>query len=205
MKNKLQYISQGLNLKEQKQNIQNALDHGADWIQVRWKNASEKELRILSETTRIWCTGYDAVCIINDHIHIAKETDADGVHLGLNDDSIQKARTLLGKGKIIGGTANTLNDVIQRIREQCDYIGLGPFRFTATKSNLSPVLGIKGYVSVIQQLKTLDIAVPPVYAIGGIEYNDIAELMQTGISGIAVSGMITQKPDCIIKILNQLK
>lgn len=205
MKNKLQYISQGISLDEQERNIQEALDHGAGWIQVRWKNAPEKELVILCENARLWCTGHGATCIINDHIHLAKEVDADGVHLGLKDEAIQKAFDVLGKGKIIGGTANTLEDVIQRTAEQCDYIGMGPFRFTSTKSNLSPVLGIKGYTAIMQQLRNLDIAVPPIYAIGGIEYNDIALLMNTGISGIAVSGMITKKPDLISNIMHQLK
>jgi len=205
MKSKLQYISQGNSLDEQQQNISRALDHGADWIQVRWKNVPEKELASLSETVRRWCTDYNAVCIINDNIHIAKQVDADGIHLGLNDASIQKARALLGKGKIIGGTANTLEQVMQRTREKCDYIGLGPFRFTTTKSDLSPVLGTKGYTELLQQIKLLNIKIPPVYAIGGIEYTDIAALMKTGISGIAVSGMITQNPEFILKIMKQLE
>jgi len=205
MKNRLQYISQGRNLDEQKRNILQALDHGADWIQVRWKNASEKEMISLCETTRIWCTNYGATCIINDHIPIAKEVEADGVHLGLKDETVQLARMVLGKGKIIGGTANTLEDVIQRATEQCDYIGLGPFRYTTTKNELSPVLGIKGYAAIMQQLRNTDTVVPPVYAIGGIEYDDIAVLLNTGISGIAVSGMITKRPDFIFNILSQLK
>lgn len=205
MKSKLQYISQGNSLDEQQQNIRRALDHGADWIQVRWKNVPEKELASLSETVRRWCTDYNAVCIINDNIHIAKQVDADGVHLGLNDASIQKARALLGKEKIIGGTANTIEQVMQRTREKCDYIGLGPFRFTTTKSDLSPVLGTKGYTELLQQIKLLNIKIPPVYAIGGIEYTDIAALMKTGISGIAVSGMITQNPEFILKIMKQLE
>lgn len=205
MKSKLQYISQGNSLDEQQQNIRKALDHGADWIQVRWKNVPEKELASLSETVRRWCTDYNAVCIINDNIHIAKQVDADGVHLGLNDASIQKARALLGKEKIIGGTANTIEQVMQRTREKCDYIGLGPFRFTTTKSDLSPVLGTKGYTELLQQIKLLNIKIPPVYAIGGIEYTDIAALMKTGISGIAVSGMITQNPEFILKIMKQLE
>ncbi|WP_228453268.1 thiamine phosphate synthase, partial [Chryseobacterium sp. CH1] len=118
-------------------------DNGIKWVQVRWKNAPENELISLCEISKQLCSEYQAVCIINDHVQIAKEIDADGVHLGLNDSAIEEARLILGKNKIIGGTANTLSDVLLRIKESCDYIGLGPLRFTTTKEKLSPVLGLK--------------------------------------------------------------
>jgi len=202
---KLQYISQGNTLAEQENNIINALENGADWIQVRWKNADEAERLTLAKKTILLCKKFNAICIINDSISIAKEINADGVHLGLEDDSIEKARSVLGANKIIGGTANTLNQVIQRMEEGCDYIGLGPFRFTTTKEELSPILGFSGYQKIIDTLKSEYENIPPIYAIGGIAFPDLELLFQTGIHGIAVSGMITKEPQLITEIKNKFK
>lgn len=194
---KLQYISQGQTRQEQEHNIRTALDNGIQWVQVRWKNASEKKLNELCAVSKKLCSEYQAVCIINDHVQIAKEMDADGVHLGLNDLSIEEARTVLGHNKIIGGTANTLSDVIQRIEEQCDYIGLGPLRFTSTKEKLSPVLGFKGYQDIVNGLKERSITIPRIFAIGGVVLEDIEQLQRIGLYGVAVSGQITNRPAAI--------
>ncbi|UUC46632.1 thiamine phosphate synthase [Flavobacterium cerinum] len=190
MHNKLQYISQGNTLNEQLFHIESVLHNGGKWIQVRFKNGTEKERYLLAESAKKSCKKHNATLIINDDVALAKEINADGVHLGLDDMAISKARLILGKEKIIGGTANTLQDVFQRYHEKCDYIGLGPFRFTDTKQQLSPILGHNGYFTIMQLLNDLDYTIP-VYAIGGITLNDIDSLLETGIHGIAVSGMIT--------------
>jgi thiamine-phosphate pyrophosphorylase len=194
MYSKLQYISQGKTAGKQLANIQNALDAGCSWIQLRFKEGDMQQLLPLAEKTRELCSYYKACFIVNDHVDIAQKANADGVHLGLNDMPVEQARKLLGENKIIGGTANTLVDVLHRIKEKCDYIGLGPFRFTATKEKLSPVLGIEGYTLIMHALKNKNKHIP-VYAIGGIEADDFDTLMQTGIYGIAVSGLITRHPD----------
>ncbi|CAI8924738.1 thiamine phosphate synthase [Chryseobacterium sp. IT-36CA2] len=198
---KLQYISQGNTQQEQELCIRKALDNGIKWVQVRWKNAPENELINLCEISKQLCSEYQAVCIINDHVQIAKEIDADGVHLGLNDSTIEEARLILGENKIIGGTANTLSDVIQRIKESCDYIGLGPLRFTTTKEKLSPVLGFEGYQAIIDGLREKSIDTPKIFAIGSITLDDILPLQEIGIYGVAVSGLITKQPT----LINELK
>lgn len=201
---RLQYISQGQTLAEQKSNILKALDAGSKWVQIRWKEASNKQLYILAEQIKKACSEFDAYCIINDHPEIAKDIDAEGVHLGLDDCSITEARDLLGPEKIIGGTANSFADVRRRITENCDYIGLGPFSFTATKQKLSPLLGISGYQNIIQQLKQERLLKVPIFAIGGInDLEDIRHLTQIGVYGIALSGMITQTPH-IVSSINKL-
>lgn len=192
-------------MEEQEKNISNALENGADWVQVRWKNASQSDLLSLSKKAVQLCQKYGAVCIINDAIDIAKQTNADGVHLGLEDESIASARAVLGKDKIIGGTANTATHVQQRIDEGCDYIGLGPFRFTATKEKLSPILGVEGYLNIIRALSLKNTLIPPIYAIGGIKLSDLDTLMQIGVHGIALSGAVTKEPELISKIKDQLK
>lgn len=198
---KLQYISQGHTRQEQEQNIRKALDHGIKWVQIRWKNASEHELISLCEISRQLCLEYQSVCIINDHVQLAKSIDADGVHLGLNDGSIEEARIILGENKIIGGTANTLSDVLQRMKESCDYIGLGPLRFTSTKEKLSPILGFEGYQEIIDQILEKGMMIPKIFAIGGVSLEDIQPLQQIGIYGVAVSGQITNQPS----IINEFK
>ncbi|MGV2451457.1 UNVERIFIED_CONTAM: thiamine phosphate synthase [Ralstonia mannitolilytica] len=198
---KLQYISQGNTIQEQEQHIRKALDNGIKWVQVRWKNAPENELISLCEISKQLCSEYQSVCIINDHVQIAREVDADGVHLGLDDCSVDKARLILGENKIIGGTANTLSDVIQRINESCDYIGLGPLRFTTTKEKLSSVLGFEGYQAIIDGLREKSIDVPKIFAIGSVTLEDILPLQEIGIYGVAVSGLITRQPT----IINELK
>ncbi|MGE8433729.1 thiamine phosphate synthase [Chryseobacterium joostei] len=198
---KLQYISQGSTRQEQELNIHKALDNGIKWIQVRWKNGKENELISLCEISKQLCSEYQSVCIINDNVLLAKNIDADGVHLGLNDGSVEEARLILGKNKIIGGTANTLSDVLQRINESCDYIGLGPLRFTSTKEKLSPILGFEGYQEIINHLQEKSTEVPKIFAIGGVTLEDIIRLQQIGIYGVSVSGQITTQPS----IINEFK
>jgi len=200
---KLQYISQGNTIQEQEFHIRKALDNGIKWVQVRWKNAPENELINLCELSKQLCSEYQSVCIINDHVQIAKEIDADGVHLGLNDSAVGEARQILGENKIIGGTANTLSDVIQRINESCDYIGLGPLRFTTTKEKLSPVLGFEGYRKIIDGLSEQSIDIPKIFAIGSVTLEDILPLQEIGIYGVSVSGLITKQPT-IIKELKKV-
>ncbi|KDN56790.1 thiamine phosphate synthase [Flavobacterium seoulense] len=204
MFNRLQYISQGNTIEEQLYNIHKALDHGCDWIQMRFKNTTPEEAFTLAEAVKILCKEYLATFIINDNVELAKKVDADGVHLGLNDMKIEEARTILGDDKIIGGTANTIEDVLQRINENCNYIGLGPFQFTETKANLSPILGLQGYHSITEILKSNAFEIP-IYAIGGITLENIDDLMETGIHGIAISGLITQSnnPSELINELNE--
>ncbi|OXA96311.1 thiamine phosphate synthase [Flavobacterium hercynium] len=202
MYTKLQYISQGNTVNEQLYNIQQALDAGCNWVQMRFKNQTQKDAAQLAEAVKILCEEYLATFIINDDIYLAQQFMADGIHLGLTDMKIDEARAILGNTKIIGGTANTVNDIANHVKNGCDYIGLGPFRFTDTKEKLSPILGLSGYFKILQELKKKKIEIP-VYAIGGITINDINPLMETGIHGVAISAMIT-KSDDKLKLIQQL-
>ncbi|SHM82216.1 thiamine phosphate synthase [Flavobacterium chilense] len=202
MYHKLQYISQGKTIEEQLYNIHQALDAGCDWIQLRFKDQTVKDTYALAEAVKFLCEEYLANFIVNDNLSLAQQIAADGVHLGLSDMKIDEARAILGSTKIIGGTANTFEDIKNHVKNGCDYIGLGPFRFTNTKEKLSPILGLSGYFEILRQMKKNKIQIP-VYAIGGIELNDINPLMETGIHGIAVSGMITNS-DKKKKLIQQL-
>lgn len=197
---KIQYVSQGETPEQQLANICKALDAGCKWIQLRYKNKSILEVLTLAKMVQKICKSYDAKLIINDYVQVAWQINADGVHLGLDDISVMEARKLLGEFKIIGGTANTLEDVLKRINEKCDYIGLGPFRFTATKEKLSPILGIEGYEAILKESKKKNIDIP-IYAIGGLEAEDFEKLEEVGVFGVAVSGLIThhENPQILFK------
>lgn len=166
-----------------------ALQGGCRWIQLRMKDAMETDFLRAAKKIRRLCDEYHATFILDDHVEWVGFTGADGVHLGKNDMPVDEARKMLGRNRIIGGTANTFEDVERLSRQGADYIGCGPFRFTTTKKNLSPVLGLEGYRSITAQMKAHDIQLP-IVAIGGILHQDIPAIMQTGVTGIAVSGAV---------------
>ena len=177
-----------------------ALEAGCKWIQLRMKDVAVETVRQLAEELKKACENRHALLIIDDYVEVAREVKADGVHLGKNDMPIEEARKLLGEGFIIGGTANTFEDVKRHYEAGADYLGIGPLRFTTTKKNLSPVLGLEGYRNIKQQMIKADIILPAV-AIGGITVEDIPAILATGIEGIAMSGAILQAhdPDAEIK------
>ena len=187
-----------------------ALEGGCRWVQLRMKNADDQTMRKTAVEAMALCRAAGAVFIIDDNVHLAKELGADGVHLGKNDMPVQQARELLGTGFIIGGTANTVEDVTALYAAGADYIGCGPFRFTTTKEKLSPVLGIEGYRRIVaaMQEKGIDI---PIVSIGGITVDDIPEIMATGVNGIALSGSVLRADDPveemhkIVKLIETLK
>ncbi len=174
--------------------IRIALKGGCRWIQLRMKDAPEEDILRCAEEVLPLCRKYDAKLILDDHVELVERTGTDGVHLGRNDMPVDEARRILGTDKIIGGTANTLDDIIRLHRQGADYIGCGPFRFTTTKKKLSPVLGLEGYRNIVAGMKENGIALP-IVAIGGITVGDIHDIMETGVSGIALSGAILNAPD----------
>ncbi len=171
-----------------------ALDGGCRWIQLRMKDASDEELEQTALQIQSLCKQYGATFIIDDHVELVKKISADGVHLGKNDMPIAEARKILGKSFLIGGTANTFEDVKAHYEAGADYIGCGPFRFTTTKKNLSPILELEGYRSIVSKMKESGIPLP-IVAIGGITYDDIPAIMETGVTGIALSGTILRAED----------
>lgn len=189
----LQYITQETEHLTHIDCVREACIAGIKWIQLRVKNKSDEDYLILAKEVKIICDLYDVKLIINDNVMVALLVNAYGIHLGKSDTNPTEARHLLGENTVIGGTANTLEDVITLINNKVDYIGLGPFLFTATKKNLSPVLGLEGYYKIVQKLTELKLKdkIPPIIAIGGIKTEHVKDLMKTGIYGIAVSELLT--------------
>ena len=168
-----------------------ACKNGIRWIQLRVKNKPFEDWLQIAKDVKQICNHFQTTLIINDHAEIAKAVDADGVHVGKNDVTVLAARKIVGESKIIGATANTLEDILVHQKNGVHYIGLGPYKFTKTKEKLNPILGLEGY-SIIQQSNN---SIIPIIAIGGIQLEDVQPLMNTGVHGVAVSSVINLADD----------
>lgn len=176
------------------------LEAGCRWVQLRLKGADDAEIYMVGKALRALCDQYEATLILDDVVRMVPVIGADGVHLGKQDMPVDEARKLLGPDKIIGGTANTFEDVERLAQQGANYIGCGPFRFTTTKKNLSPLLGLEGYAAILEQMRQKQIDLPLI-AIGGITVEDVPDLVELGVSGIAISGAILEakKPEVMMR------
>lgn len=110
-----------------------ALNGGCKWIQLRMKDAPIEAVRQTAQQLIPLCKEHEAILVLDDYAQLAADLDIDGVHLGKLDMPVSEARLLIGEKYIIGGTANTFEDIQGLVRQDADYIGLGPFRYTETK------------------------------------------------------------------------
>lgn len=191
---KLHFISNETSNMSHIDSIRLALEAGCRWIQLRVKNRPEDEVLPIAREAKQLCDSYGARLIINDFPRVALAVEAHGLHLGLTDMPVPEARALAGEKIVIGGTANTWEDIVRRVHEGADYIGLGPFRFTNTKQNLSPILGIGGYQTFIHRMRQAGHSTP-IIAIGGITPDDIGNLREAGIHGVAMSAALIGAAD----------
>ncbi len=190
--------------------VQMVLEGGCKWIQLRIKDISDEEFRQTALEIIPLCKENEAFLVFDDRVELAMEMGVHGVHLGKNDMNPLQARETMGAEAIIGVTANTADDILRLKGWDVDYVGLGPFRYTTTKKNLSPLLGPDGYREVVNKVREADIPLP-IVAIGGITLEDIPEIMATGVNGVAVSGSIINAPNPVkytrqlIETLNSTK
>ena len=169
--------------------VKMVLEGGCKWIQLRMKEATNEEVKAVAEELIPLCKEADAILVIDDRVELVKEMEVTGVHLGKKDMPVAEARNLLEGGPIIGATANTAGDIFALKGIDVDYVGLGPFRHTTTKENLSPILGLEGYSKIMKEIREAGVQLP-VVAIGGITLEDIDDVMATGVNGVAISGAI---------------
>jgi thiamine-phosphate pyrophosphorylase len=161
-----------------------AIKGGADIIQLRDKLLSTSELIKIAVKISEYCRAKGVTFLVNDRVDVAMIADADGVHLGKEDIPIAAARKLLGKKKIIGGTAHSFSEAVKREKEGADYIGYGHIYPTFSKNKPEKPKGTRELGRIVSRLNI------PVLAIGGIGLENIYEVMQTHVHGAAVIGSV---------------
>lgn len=173
----------GRRLEEQ---VQESIESGATFIQLREKNmtyeAFVEQARVVKGVTDL----YKIPFVINDSVEVAKEVDADGIHVGQGDMNARAVRMMLGQDKIIGVSARTVEQAIKAEVDGADYIGVGAVFTTATKLDASHVT----YETLQDICRSVTI---PVVAIGGVSEKNVGELKGSGIAGVAVVSAILSK------------
>ncbi|RED45194.1 thiamine-phosphate diphosphorylase [Winogradskyella eximia] len=195
---KLHYISQGNTPEAHLENIQKACTSGAELVQLHLTDVSDAKYLEIAKAARDITFHFQTRLIINGNYKIAKDVKAEGVHLEKSDICPTVVRPHLYSWQIIGGTANTLQDCETLIAKNSDYIILEPFRLSANDSS-TKALGLSGYTAISNAL----ITEKPIIGFGDITTDDVTDILETGISGIAVSDAITENFDSI-KLFNQL-
>jgi len=166
-----------------------AIAGGADTIQYRQKSGSTREMIEIARNMKRLCSEAGVTFIVNDRLDVAIAAEADGVHLGQDDFPIPMARELLGEGRIIGGSAATLDEARKCLSEGADYVGFGPVYPTSSKDDAGPVSGI----DILKQV--VEIIPLPIIAIGGVGAENIPDVMRAGARGIAVISAVCCQDD----------
>ena len=166
-----------------------AIAGGADTIQYRQKSGSTREMIEIARNMKRLCSEAGVTFIVNDRLDVAIAAEADGVHLGQDDFPIPMARELLGEGRIIGGSAATLDEARKCLSEGADYVGFGPVYPTSSKDDAGPVSGI----DILKQV--VEIIPLPIIAIGGVGAENIPDVMRAGAHGIAVISAVCCQDD----------
>ncbi|GGI23219.1 thiamine phosphate synthase [Pedobacter mendelii] len=191
---KLQYITHDIPHLTHVEQAQNACEAGAKWIQYRCLSKTDEELlQDINEIAGI-CDDWGTTLIVTNHIHLNEKADIQGFHIEDMDADFNKLRTQVGDDITLGGSANTIDNLIRLAKQGVDYAGFGPFAVTETKPNNYPFITLSQYRNAIKELENQNLNLP-ILAVGGITNYDVESLMQTGIYGIAVSGAINFADD----------
>lgn len=165
-----------------------ALEGGATFVQIREKNLDEKDFENEARELKSLCKKFNVPFVVNDNVLLAKKIDADGVHVGQNDMNAGKAREILGPEKIIGVSAQTVEEAVLAQEQGADYLGVGAVFPTGSKDDAVEV--------PFETLKAICSAVKiPVVAIGGISEKNVHLLKKSGIAGISVISAIFGQKD----------
>ena len=168
--------------------VRESLDGGVTMVQLREKTLDEANFLAEAKELQALCRERGVPFLVNDNVEIAREMDADGVHVGQSDMEAQDVRALLGPDKILGVSAQTVEDALLAEREGADYLGVGAVFPTGTKTDANAV----SYDTLREICAAVSI---PVIAIGGITKDNVARLSGSGIVGVAVVSAIFAQPD----------
>jgi len=193
---KLHYITHDIPHLTHIEQVQNACEAGAKWIQYRCLSKADDELLKDINAIAEICDDWGTTLIVTNHIHLNGKADIQGFHIEDMDADFFELRKRVGEDVTLGGSANTVENLIRLAKDGADYVGFGPFAATDTKPNNYPLITLEAYQNAIHELKKSDLNMP-VLAVGGIKIYDVETLMRTGVYGIAVSGAINFADDFI--------
>jgi len=168
---------------------EDALTGGATVIQFRDKEMKDSEAIVVCREIYKLTKKKGVSFIVNDRVEVAKAVDADGVHLGQEDMSFSSARKILGKEKIIGISVETVEQALKVVEGGADYLGVGPIYPTATKPDAGKALGIARLKEIRESVNI------PIVAIGGINENNLEEVLKAGVDGVAVISAVVSALD----------
>jgi thiamine-phosphate pyrophosphorylase len=169
--------------------VERALDGGVKGIQLREKDLGGRELFDLAEKVKALCVDRQASLFINDRVDVALAVDADGIHLGGASIPIEAARALVGTDKLIGVSTHSVREAEEAERAGADFLLFGPIYFTPSKSDYGTPQGLSPLKEVVKKTSI------PVYAIGGIKVENIGDVKEAGVRGIALISAIMSSAD----------
>lgn len=167
---------------------ENALKGGVTILQLREKNLTTEELTEKAKKLKAVCRKYNVPLIVNDDVQAAIDSGADGVHVGADDMNVSEIRRLAGDNFIIGATAKTVEQAVSAQKQGADYLGCGALFTSSTKQNAKPMTA-----ETLRQI-TSEVTIP-VVAIGGLTYDNIDVIKDSGVSGAAVVSAIFAEND----------
>ncbi|MES2417795.1 MAG: thiamine phosphate synthase [Bacteroidota bacterium] len=191
---KLHFITHDIQQHSHVNQAQLACEAGAKWIQYRCLSKNDADLLADINAIAEICDDWGATLIVTNHIRLKGKADIQGFHIEDMEADFIALRQQIGEEYTLGGSANTLENLIRLANEGVDYAGFGPFRTTSTKPNDLPLLGLTGYEQALKALKVAQIDLP-ILAVGGVTLNEVQGLLKTGVFGIAVSSAINQADD----------
>jgi len=180
--------------------IEQALLGGVRAIQLREKDLGGKELFSLAEKTKTLCARHGASLFINDRIDVALAVDADGIQLGSSSLPVDAARKLMGDKRLIGASTHSMKEALAAEAAGADFILFGPIYFTPSKAAYGNPQGLERLQEAVEKISL------PVYAIGGIKAENVAELKKTGARGVALISavMSAEEPSSVSRELLRL-
>ena len=178
--------------------VERLIEGGATFIQLRDKYSTPKDFYESAKDVMDFTHGKDVKIIINDRVDIALAVKADGVHLGQDDLPPRYAREILGKKAIIGFSTHNIPQVIEAVKMPIDYVAIGPIFATSTKENPDPIVGIEGLKTVREAIGDF-----PLVAIGGIDTQNVRNILEKGADSVAVISQILRESQKITESFRQ--
>ena len=169
--------------------VEMAVRGGATCVQLREKTASTREFIREAWAIKDLLATHQVPLIINDRLDVAMAVDAEGVHLGQKDTSLDVAQSIVGDRMLIGISVESLADAIAATKGGADYLGVSPIYDTPTKTDTAPALGLEGLAEIRRTVKT------PLVAIGGLNLDNAADVIRSGADGVAVVSAIVSAED----------